>query len=165
MDCPGYKRTWGGDRRRCSRQVWRVWRDQESAFEPWPPHWLCEGTSYSISSHTICLTHGASFFIPHSLFQGYALVEYETMTEAQAAIDGASGTPLLEQVIQCDYAFVRPPPSGPKKGRPARGRSASPSRRRWLRSRICWTTVAYIYFFCFDVRIVQSPVTCQKNKI
>lgn len=52
------------------------------------------------------------------------------MTEAQAAIDGASGTPLLEQVIQCDYAFVRPPPSGPKKGRGARGRSASPSRRR-----------------------------------
>ncbi|KAF8903517.1 RNP containing family member, partial [Gymnopilus junonius] len=49
--------------------------------------------------------------------KGYALVEYETMTEAQAAIDGASGTPLLEQVIQCDYAFVRPPPSGPKKGR------------------------------------------------
>ena len=52
------------------------------------------------------------------------------MTEAQAAIDGASGTPLLEQVIQCDYAFVRPPPSGPKKGRPARNRSASPNRRR-----------------------------------
>ena len=53
------------------------------------------------------------------------------MTEAQAAIDGATGTPLLEQVIQCDYAFVRPPPTGPKKGR-TRGRSASPSRRKWL---------------------------------
>ena len=61
--------------------------------------------------------------------QGYALVEYETMTDAQAAIDGASGTILLEKPVQCDYAFVRPPPSGPKKGR-ARGRSASPSRRR-----------------------------------
>jgi len=61
--------------------------------------------------------------------KGYALVEYETMTDAQAAIDGASGTTLLEQPVQCDYAFVRPPPSGPKKGR-ARGRSASPSRRR-----------------------------------
>ncbi|KAJ3536175.1 hypothetical protein NMY22_g6155 [Coprinellus aureogranulatus] len=47
--------------------------------------------------------------------KGYALVEYETMAEAQAAIDGASGTQLLEQVIQCDYAFVRPPPTGPKK--------------------------------------------------
>ncbi|KAF9448949.1 RNP containing family member [Macrolepiota fuliginosa MF-IS2] len=61
--------------------------------------------------------------------KGYALVEYETMAEAQAAIDGASGTPLLEQAVQCDYAFVRPPPSGPKKGR-ARGRSASPGRRK-----------------------------------
>lgn len=28
------------------------------------------------------------------------------MTEAQATIDGVSGTPLLEQVVQCDYAFV-----------------------------------------------------------
>ncbi|GJE91260.1 RNA-binding protein [Phanerochaete sordida] len=63
--------------------------------------------------------------------KGYALVEYETMAEAQAAIDGASGTTLLEQTLQCDYAFVRPPPAGPKKGRrEGRGRSASPSRRR-----------------------------------
>lgn len=51
------------------------------------------------------------------------------MSEAQAAIDGASGSQLLEQVVECDYAFVRPPTTGPKKGR-ARGRSASPSRRR-----------------------------------
>lgn len=64
------------------------------------------------------------------VMQGYALVEYETMTEAQAAIEGASGTQLLEQEIQCDYGFVRPPPSGPKKGRrEGRGRSASPGRR------------------------------------
>ncbi|EIM86494.1 RNA-binding domain-containing protein [Stereum hirsutum FP-91666 SS1] len=64
--------------------------------------------------------------------KGYALVEYETMAEAQAAIDGASGTTLLEQQLQCDYAFVRPPPTGPKKGRggrEGRGRSASPGRR------------------------------------
>ncbi|KIY52968.1 RNP containing family member [Fistulina hepatica ATCC 64428] len=61
--------------------------------------------------------------------KGYALVEYETMAEAQAAIDGANGSQLLEQTVQCDYAFVRPPPSGPKKGR-VRGRSASPNRRR-----------------------------------
>lgn len=52
------------------------------------------------------------------------------MSEAQAAIDGAAGSMLLEQAIQCDYAFVRPPPSGPKKGRGGRGRSASPNRRR-----------------------------------
>ncbi|KAF8625025.1 hypothetical protein AX17_006939 [Amanita inopinata Kibby_2008] len=62
--------------------------------------------------------------------KGYALVEYETMTEAQVAIESASGSQLLEQVVHCDYAFVRPPPSGPKKGRAARGRSASPGHRR-----------------------------------
>jgi RNA-binding protein 8A len=64
--------------------------------------------------------------------QGYALVEYETMSEAQAAISGASGTPLLEQTLQCDFAFVRPPPlnqKGGRGGRERRGRSASPGRR------------------------------------
>jgi len=50
-----------------------------------------------------------------SLYKGYALAEYETMAEAQAAIDGASGTTLLEQTLSCDFAFVRPPPSGPKR--------------------------------------------------
>ncbi|KAJ7708110.1 hypothetical protein B0H17DRAFT_1031750, partial [Mycena rosella] len=30
----------------------------------------------------------------------------------------------------CDYAFVRSPPKGPKKGRGPRGRSASPNRLR-----------------------------------
>lgn len=64
--------------------------------------------------------------------QGYALVEYETYEEAQAAIAGASGTPLLEQTLQCDFAFVRPPPAGPRqrgRGREGRDRSASPARR------------------------------------
>jgi len=61
--------------------------------------------------------------------KGYALVEYETMAEAQAAIDSAPGSTLLEQTVQCDYAFIRPPPSGPRKGR-VRGRSASPSQKK-----------------------------------
>jgi len=49
------------------------------------------------------------------------------MAEAQAAVDSASGSTLLEQTVLCDYAFVRPPPSGPRKGR--RDRSASPPRK------------------------------------
>ncbi|EJD07664.1 RNA-binding domain-containing protein [Fomitiporia mediterranea MF3/22] len=65
--------------------------------------------------------------------KGYALVEYETLAEAQAAITNATGSTLLEQDLECDFAFVRPPPSGPKqggRGRGGRGRSASPGRRR-----------------------------------
>lgn len=65
--------------------------------------------------------------------QGYALVEYETLADAQEAISNANGSTLLEQELACDFAFVRPPPSGPKqggRGRGGRGRSASPGRRR-----------------------------------
>ncbi|KEI37781.1 uncharacterized protein L969DRAFT_96299 [Mixia osmundae IAM 14324] len=55
--------------------------------------------------------------------KGYALVEYETRAEAEAAISGASGTELLEQTLQCDFAFVRPPPSSEKASKPRRARS------------------------------------------
>ncbi|KAF8318663.1 RNA-binding domain-containing protein [Clavulina sp. PMI_390] len=65
--------------------------------------------------------------------KGYALVEYATYGDAKNAIEQASGSTLLDQVLQCDFAFVRPPPSGPKRrqsaaGRQGRGRSASPGR-------------------------------------
>jgi len=59
--------------------------------------------------------------------QGYALIEYPTLDEARAAIDGAHNTKLLDQTIEVDFAFVRPPPKG--KGRPpAKGRARSRSR-------------------------------------
>ncbi|KAG8933914.1 hypothetical protein FRC03_009363 [Tulasnella sp. 419] len=65
--------------------------------------------------------------------KGYALVEYETYAEAKRAIDEASGTKLLDQELQCDFAFVRPPPNvprgNPRRGGNARRRSASPARR------------------------------------
>ncbi|OPB44167.1 hypothetical protein A0O28_0024850 [Trichoderma guizhouense] len=52
--------------------------------------------------------------------KGYALIEYATLEEARAAIDGAHNTKLLDQTVQVDFAFVRPPPG---KGRQGGGRA------------------------------------------
>ncbi|KAH9821744.1 hypothetical protein DFH28DRAFT_1078981 [Melampsora americana] len=41
--------------------------------------------------------------------KGYALVEYETRKEAETAIREGSGSNLLEQKLECDFAFVRAP--------------------------------------------------------
>ncbi|KAI3324548.1 hypothetical protein HD806DRAFT_534010 [Xylariaceae sp. AK1471] len=65
--------------------------------------------------------------------KGYALIEYPTLQEARAAIDGAHETKLLDQTIYVDFAFVRPPPG--KGGRGNRqshrgGRVRSRSRSR-----------------------------------
>jgi len=63
-------------------------------------------------------------------WQGYALIEYPTLDEARAAIDGAHKTKLLDQTVEVDFAFVRPPP-GKRGGRgapPAKGRARSRSR-------------------------------------
>jgi len=61
--------------------------------------------------------------------KGYALIEYPTLDEARAAIDGAHKTKLLDQTIEVDFAFVRPPPGKAKGGRaPAKGRARSRSR-------------------------------------
>ncbi|KAF8865178.1 RNA recognition domain-containing protein [Acephala macrosclerotiorum] len=64
--------------------------------------------------------------------KGYALIEYPTLDEARKAIDGAHNTKLLEQTIEVDFAFVRPPPKekgGRGSGRPpAKGRARSRSR-------------------------------------
>ncbi|RMY22373.1 hypothetical protein D0867_02758 [Hortaea werneckii] len=68
--------------------------------------------------------------------KGYVLIEYPTLSEAKAAIEGANGEKLLEQTISVDFAFVRPPPTkkagggaGRSKGR-ARSRSPGQRRRR-----------------------------------
>ncbi|KAM3505457.1 hypothetical protein MY11210_007954 [Beauveria gryllotalpidicola] len=65
---------------------------------------------------------------------GYALIEFATLEEARAAIDGANDTKVLDQTIHVDFAFVRPPPGkGGRGGRGAgrrSGRSCSRSRSR-----------------------------------
>ncbi|KAI1743330.1 hypothetical protein F4680DRAFT_445206 [Xylaria scruposa] len=48
--------------------------------------------------------------------KGYALIEYPTLQEARAAIDGAHETKLLDQTIYVDFAFVRPPPVAALRG-------------------------------------------------
>lgn len=47
------------------------------------------------------------------------MIEYSTLSDAKAAIDGANGTKLLDQTITVDFAFVRPPPT--TKGQQSRG--------------------------------------------
>jgi RNA-binding protein 8A len=92
-----------------------------------------------IRVHWLTLTDGG---------QGYALIEYTTLDEARAAIDGAHNTQLLDQTVQVDFAFVRPPPgkagargggggggAGPARGsnrgaRSGRSRSRSPGARK-----------------------------------
>jgi RNA recognition motif-containing protein len=50
--------------------------------------------------------------------QGYALIEYESFDEAQAAIKAMDGTELVTQIINVDWAFS----SGPVKRRNVRRR-------------------------------------------
>ena len=70
--------------------------------------------------------------------QGYALIEYTTLDDAKAAIEGANGEKLLDQTLAVDFAFVRPPPAksqpqqarGGARGKGGRDRSGSPGRRK-----------------------------------
>ncbi|QPG95171.1 hypothetical protein C2857_007765 [Epichloe festucae Fl1] len=68
--------------------------------------------------------------------KGYALIEYATLEEARAAIDGAHNTKLLDQAIVVDFAFVRPPPGkGGRGGGRAGGGGGGGGRRQRSRSR------------------------------
>lgn len=62
--------------------------------------------------------------------QGYVLIEYPTLSEAKAAVEGANGTKLLDQTISVDFAFVRPPPGKGQQGGGRGGRQGPKGRQR-----------------------------------
>lgn len=41
--------------------------------------------------------------------KGYALAEYKTLEEAQAAKEGINGSTLYDRELACDFAFIRHP--------------------------------------------------------
>ncbi len=58
------------------------------------------------------------------------MIEYATLEEARAAIDGMHKEKLLDQTIEVDFAFVRPPPGQNKGGRPHRSTGGRRNRSR-----------------------------------
>ncbi|EJT45510.1 hypothetical protein A1Q1_05956 [Trichosporon asahii var. asahii CBS 2479] len=68
---------------------------------------------------------------------GYALIEYATKEEAEAAIKATNGTEFLEKKINTDFAFAKPPAGAgggrrdraPGRRGGGRDRSVSPGRR------------------------------------
>ncbi|CAN6308795.1 unnamed protein product [Urochloa humidicola] len=61
--------------------------------------------------------------------KGYALIEYESFEEAQAAIRAMNGTQLLTKTVYVDWAFSRGPIKNFMSTRPPRPRSRTPPRR------------------------------------
>lgn len=48
--------------------------------------------------------------------KGYALVEYETYKEADAAIKACDGSDFLGKQLKVDWAFIKPPKPGRRSG-------------------------------------------------
>lgn len=61
------------------------------------------------SSLLSALAHGHSTEVG---MQGYALIEYRTRDEAEAAIQSLDGSKFLDRTIRVSWAFVKPPTRG-----------------------------------------------------
>jgi RNA-binding protein 8A len=66
--------------------------------------------SSALNANMFCVAcaHAWAHCVAHTP-QGYALVEFATRKEAEAAIAGLDGTPLLTQPLAVDWAFSRAP--------------------------------------------------------
>lgn len=85
---------------------------------------FCEGAA-SLTCVALCLSRtvrlslscckldlaGAVPAHENAPMQGYALVEYKTRDEAQAALEGLEGITFLDKEITATWAFVKPPRS------------------------------------------------------
>ncbi|KAI5301221.1 hypothetical protein KEM55_000183 [Ascosphaera atra] len=62
--------------------------------------------------------------------KGYALIEFKTQEEAEAAIKGCNGQKLLDQTITVDFAFIESPINSSKQGYQIKNRAATEGRDR-----------------------------------
>lgn len=64
----------------------------------------------------------------NSTLQGYALLEYETIDEAKAAIEACKdGLTLMDSDLRADFAFMQPPAHAGRGSRANRQRHRSRS--------------------------------------
>jgi RNA recognition motif. (a.k.a. RRM, RBD, or RNP domain) len=86
-----------------------------------PANWVCKGVTLPHSARISFSSSNGSFLFCASFqdlsdvriaVQGYALIEYRTRDEAEAAIQSLDGSKFLDRTIRVSWAFVKPPTRG-----------------------------------------------------
>ncbi|WVZ70726.1 hypothetical protein U9M48_019369, partial [Paspalum notatum var. saurae] len=109
--------------------VWEVWKHRNACiFEEAQPNNQVLLQAVLVESSLWCKAGASKLQLLLSrspFFAGYALIEYESFDEAQAAIKAMDGTELVTQIINVDWAFS----SGPVKRRIVRRSHKVPKQR------------------------------------